>query len=218
MMKGYRTKRAAGLALLPAAAFALLLVLPAAAEAQRPNPIEVYNARRAARGEELRRRRELENVSAEARGARPSAAAPRPTREQIEQVKEDFNTIQVLNNEMVRATFSGQTPDYGSLYGKAGEMKKRANRLKESIKFTESEGAEKSRLDDGPYDEARMRISVLALRNLVKSFVTNPLFRESAGALDVNLAAKASRDLRGIADLSDAIRKNAKRLDKKNDE
>lgn len=217
-MKGYRTKRAAGLVLVPVAAFTLLLALPTAANAQRPNPIDVYNARRAARSDELRRRRELENVNAEARGTRTAAATPRPTREQIAQVKEDFNTIQVLNNEMVRATFSGQVPDYGFLYGKAGEMKKRANRLKESIKFTESEGEEKSRLDDVPYDESRMKISVLVLRNLVKSFVTNPLFQESTGALDVNLAAKASRDLRHIADLSDAIRKNAKRLDKKNDE
>jgi hypothetical protein len=217
-MKGYRTKRAAGLALLPAAAFTLLLVLPAAADAQRADPIQVYNARRAARSDELRRRRELENVGAEARGTRPGSTAPRPTDAQIAQVKEDFNTIQVLNNEMVRATFSGQGPDYGFLYEKAGEMKKRANRLKESIKFTESAGEEKSRRDEGPYDEARMRISVLVLRNLVKSFVTNPLFQESGGALDVNLAAKASHDLRSIADLSDAIRKNAKRLDKKNDE
>jgi hypothetical protein len=217
-MKGYRTKRAVSLALLPAAALTLLLVLPAAANAQRPSPMEVYNAKRAARNDELRRRRELENVGAEARGTRPGAAAPRPTREQIERVKEDFNTIQVLNNEMVRATFSGQAPDYGFLHEKAGEMKKRALRLKESIKFTESEDEEKSRLDDLPYDESRMRISVLVLRNLVKSFVTNPLFQENTGALDVNLAAKASRDLRHIADLSDAIRKNAKRLDKKNDE
>ena len=217
-MNGYRTKRAASLALLPAAAFTLLLVLPADAHAQRANPIEVYNARRAARSEELRRRRELENVGAEARGTHPAATAPRPTNAQIAQVKEDFNTIQVLNNEMVRATFSGQAPDYGFLYEKSGEMKKRANRLKESIKFTESEGEEKTRLDDGPYDESRMKISVLVLRNLVKSFVTNPIFQESTGALDVNLAAKASRDLRHITDLSDAIRKNAKRLDKKHDE
>jgi hypothetical protein len=217
-MKGYRTERAAGLALLPAAAFTLLLMLPAAAHAQRPSPMEVYNARRAARSDELRRRRELENVGAEARGTHPGATAPRPTDAQIARVKEDFNTIQVLNNEMVRATFSGQSPDYGFLSEKAGEMKKRANRLKESIKFTESEAEEKSRLDDGPYDESRVKISVLVLRNLVKSFVTNPLFQEGGGALDVNLAAKASRDLRHIADLSDAIRKNAKRLDKKSDE
>src|SRR5215217_4228944 len=124
-MKGYRTKRVTSLALLTATTCALVLVLSTSANAQRSgNPIEIYNARRESERIEALRKRELENVRNATRAKMP--VDPRRKQILIAQIKEDFNTIQVLNNEMVRAAFTGQSLDYDSLYEKAGEMKKRA--------------------------------------------------------------------------------------------
>lgn len=213
-MKGYRTKRITSLGLLMGMTCALMLVLSTTANAQRTgNPIEVFNSRRNAEREEAMRRRELENVRNATRAKMPVDTRRRQVL--IAQIKEDFNTIQVLNNEMLRAAFTGQAMDYDSLFEKAGEMKKRANRLRESIKFSEDDGEEKEHRSQEIFDDIRMKTSVLVLRNLVRSFVTNPLFQQNAGALDVQLSARANRDLRSIADVSDAIRKNARRLDKK---
>ena len=213
-MKGYGTKRITGLALLTLIAGALVLVLPTAARAQRSgNPIEIYNAKREAERIEALRKRELENVRNATRAKMP--VDPRRKQALIAQFKEDFNTIQVLNNEMLRAAFTGQALDYDTLYEKAGEMKKRANRLRDSIKFSNGEGEDKEHRSQETFDEVRVKISVLVLRNLVKSFVTNPLFQQSAGSLDVQLTARANRDLRSIADVSDTIRKTVRRLDKR---
>ena len=213
-MKGYRTKRFTGLALLNLAACALLLALSTEAHAQRNgNPIDIYNAQRAAEREEAMRRRELENVRNATRAKLP--ADPRRKQAVIAQIKEDFNSIQVLNNEMIRVAFAAEGLDYDGLSEKAAEMKKRANRLRDSIKLSEGDGEEKEHRSEETFDDIRLKTSVLVLRNLVRSFVTNPLFQQNAGALDVQLSARASRDLRGIADLSDAIRKNARRLDKR---
>lgn len=213
-MKGYRTKRITSLALLTGTTCALMLLLSTNARAQRStNPVDVYNAQRAAEREEAMRRRELENVRNATRAKIP--LDPRRKQALIAQFKEDFNTIQVLNNEMLRAAFTDQGLDYDSIYEKAGEMKKRANRLRESIKFSDGEGEEKEHRGQETFDEIRLQISVLVLRNLVKSFVTNPLFQQNAGSLDVQLSARANRDLRSIADVSDTIRKNVRRLDKR---
>jgi hypothetical protein len=213
-MKGYRTKRITGFALLTIAACALVLVLPAVARAQNTgNPIEIYNARREAERIEALRKRELENIRNATRAKMP--VDPRRKQALVAQVKEDFNAIQVLNNEMIRAAFAAEGLDYDSLYEKAGEMKKRANRLRETIRFPEDEGEYREHRSEGTFDDVRLKTSVLVLRNLVKSFVTNPLFKQSAGTLDVQLSARVNRDLRGIAALSDAIRKTARRLDKR---
>lgn len=213
-MKGYRTKRITGLALLTVAACALVLALPAAAHAQRSaNPIEVYNARREADRIEALRKRELENIRNSTRAKIP--LDPRRKQALVAQVREDFNAIQVLNNEMIRAAFATEGLDYDSLYEKAGEMKKRANRLRETIRFPEDAGEYTEHRSEGAVDDVRLKTSILVLRNLVRSFVTNPLFKQSAATLDVQLSAKANRDLRGIAALSDAIRRNARRLFKR---
>ena len=214
-MKGYRTKRTTGLALLTITACALVLVMSKAAHAQRPagNPIEIYNARRESERVEALRKRELENV----RNATRAKATVDPRRKNalVARVREDFNTIQVLNNEMVRVAFAAEGLDYDSLYEKAGEMRKRANRLRETIKFPDNEGEERDIRGEDDFDDVRLKTSVLVLRNLVRSFVTNPLFQQNSGTLDVQLSARANRDLRGIAVLSDAIRRNARRLDRK---
>ncbi|HWT01366.1 MAG TPA: hypothetical protein VN256_14045 [Pyrinomonadaceae bacterium] len=213
-MKGYRTKRIIGLALLTLIAGALVLALPTAARAQRSgNPIEIYNARREGERIEALRKRELENVRNATRAKVP--VDPRRKNALVARVREDFNAIQVLNNEMIRVAFAAEGLNYDSLYEKAGEMRKRATRLRETIKFPEDEGEDRESRGQENFDDIRLKTSVLVLRNMVKSFVTNPLFQQSGGTLDVQLSARANRDLRGIAILSDAIRKNARRLDKR---
>jgi len=213
-MKGNRTNRVTSLALLTVTACALVLVLSTAAHAQRTgNPIDIYNARRESERIEALRKRELENVRNATRAKMP--VDPRRKQALIAQIREDFNTIQVLNNELIRAAFAGQELDYVSLYEKAGEMKKRANRLRDTIKFPNDQSEERGNTIQETFDEIRLKTSVLVLRNMVRSFVTNPLFQQHAGTLDVQLSARANRDLRGIADMSDAIRKNARRLDKR---
>ena len=212
-MKGSRTKRITALALLTVTAFVLVLVLSPSAQAQRGNPIEIFNARREAERIEALRRRELENVRNATRAKIP--VDPRRKQALIAQIREDFNAIQVLNNEMLRAAFVAGSPEYASLHDKAGEMKKRAGRLRDYIKLSETEDEARDHRSQESFDDIRLKTSVLVLRNLVRNFVTNPIFHQSAGTLDVQLSSRASRDLRGIVEQCDLIRKNARRLDRR---
>jgi hypothetical protein len=213
-MKADRTKRVMYFALMLATTGALSLVLAPSVQAQQPNPIDVFNAERARQRAENEVRRALEDI-------RQNTRKPVPDQRQrlalLAQIKEDFNLIQVLNNEMIRAAFTARTLDYDSLSDKAADLKKRASRLKNSIKFydekDEVKDERKSLKSSDTVDDKQLKTSLIALRQLIGGFVTNPVF-QNPGVLNIPSSAKANRDLQDIIELSDSIRKAARKLDK----
>ena len=62
-------------------------------------------------------------------------------------------------------------------------------------------------------DTGQLRPALVALNDLITSFVTNPLFRKDT-AVDYTLVPRARRDLDGIIDFSEKIRKSAEKLNK----
>jgi len=131
----------------------------------------------------------------------------------IAQIKEDFSLIQLLNKEMIRECFDTRLPDYESLSEKAADIKRRAARLSTTIKFADVKDERKSQRNQDELDREKFKSSLLVLGTLITKFVTNPFFQKP-GVIDVQQSARASADLRDIIELSDLIRKNAKRLDK----
>lgn len=61
-----------------------------------------------------------------------------------------------------------------------------------------------------------MQPTLAALNKLLNSFLNNPIFSD-AGAVDLQLAAKARRDLDDIIGLTDALRKSAQKRGKDSD-
>jgi hypothetical protein len=210
-MKTYLRERSLSLVVLMATTGVLLLVLTPALQAQQRSPIEVYNENRARARDEAERARDLDRVI-EAR-RRPAIAAQRPSPALMMQIKEDFNVIQLAYNEMVRLASTDQGLNYKSLSEKAGEITKRATRFRDNINLSQLKDEKKIQKNQNAEDGEQLKASLLMLRDSISRFVNNPLFK-NLGAIDVKLSDKASRDLRDIIELSDNIRKNAKRLDK----
>jgi hypothetical protein len=132
----------------------------------------------------------------------------------IEQTKQDFDRIQVLNRELVEMTSAlGQGLNYRSLTDTASEIRKRARRLKDNISLPPPEGATPPEKREGEISREELKDALLMLSQRITSFATNPLF-QTTNVIDARLGAKASRDLEIIIGLSTSIRKSAEKLGK----
>lgn len=131
----------------------------------------------------------------------------------VQQAKQDFERIQVVNDEIMRALKANTEFDYKNLAEQTSEIKRRAKRFKGNINLPPPEEGQTSvkRLDEISREE--MRAALLLLNEQVVNFVTNPLF-QTPNLMDIKLGAKASRDLDTLIELSGTIRKNAERLSK----
>jgi hypothetical protein len=131
----------------------------------------------------------------------------------VQQAKQDFERIQVVNDEIMRAVSANTGFNFKNLAEQTGEIKKRAKRFKENINLPPPDETQPSvkKLDQISREE--MRAALILLGEQVVSFATNPLF-QTPNLMDVKLGAKASRDLDAMIELSGVIRKNAERLSK----
>ena len=132
----------------------------------------------------------------------------------IEQTKQDFDRIQVLNRELVNTASAGSASafNYKSLTDVASEIRKRARRLKDNISLPASDDdQERPEKREGEISREEMKDALLLLSKRIVSFTTNPLF-QTTNVIDARLGARASRDLDMIVELSGQIKKSAERL------
>jgi hypothetical protein len=195
-----------------AIAFTTVLATPAVAQQQGP-PIhlppgmerleaDIMHERETRERESLRRRLVARSVR---------VSDPRYLQAVILQVKEDFERIQVIRNELVRATSANNSLNYKFISDATGEIRKRSNRLKNNLVLLDPAGEEKSQKKEGELEPEQMKDALLTLCNRIESFVKSSIF-ETPGVLDVEGSAKANRDLENMIQLSTNIRKSAQRL------
>jgi hypothetical protein len=131
--------------------------------------------------------------------------------------KEDFRTLQLVNNDMMRAVFAAgahATPDYERIAAAAAEINKRASRLKSNLKLPESGQAASARPQASDIsDDTQLRASLRVLDRLIMGFVTNPVFR-NPGTVDGRHSVTAAESLIRITELSRAVRLGAERMRK----
>jgi hypothetical protein len=176
--------------------------------------------RRSARAREIRERearaldeRELQMNMGMLEGASRRRAARYSARQLYAQVSEDFLRIQVVNSELMKAVSGGGALDLAFVEKSASEIKKRAGRLKDNLMLPEPEkGAKRPAVEAGA-EAGRLRSSLSALGELIYGFVRNPVFKEAKVA-DVQMLAKARRDLDEIIELSGQVKKGSEKLRK----
>lgn len=121
------------------------------------------------------------------------------------QIRDDFRSIQ-LESKFLRETAANDPIDLKAVETSAGKIQKIANRLKSNLLLPQPEIEEKAR--QNKVDEVGMQTLVSALDGVIRRFVTNPTFDESA-VLEIELAIKAGHDLDRVIDLSRAVKKKA---------
>lgn len=138
---------------------------------------------------------------------------PRRIRPSYKEVAEDFKQLQLRNYNLSQAAGGGAQLDYARIRAEAAEVKKRASRLKTSLLLPEPNGDRKVVGGEEIASTQGLTSAAAFLNTLVNSFVWNPVFQRP-GVVDLELSAKASRDLEGILRLSEQIRRSAEDLSK----
>jgi hypothetical protein len=144
---------------------------------------------------------ELERLK---RPERQSGAA----RPDYRSVEEDFEQLQLRSHELAGEAAQVAALDYGRLTKGAGEIRRRASRLKVYLALPRAERERESNKGRPELSTNELASAVASLDALVKSFVWNPVFSHP-DVIDVEQSTKASRDLSGIIDLSGRIERCA---------
>ena len=131
----------------------------------------------------------------------------------LTQMNEDFARIQSADKDVLSAVSTEGAPDYKRISDGLADIRKRAIRLRDNLVLPPAgkDGKSQKTLDEA--DTNQLRPALVALNGLITSFVTNPLFQQGAN-VDYRQVAKARRDLDGIIDFSDKIRKSTEKLSK----
>jgi hypothetical protein len=150
-------------------------------------------------------------------GLRMAGQVQRPPRRieprlALAQIREDFVRIQVVNNDLAAAVSRGGALNLEFVAKSASEIKKRAGRLKDNLALPEYESIFVVPETSGSAG-AQLKSSLVTLKELIREFVMNPLF-EKANLVDLQLAAKARRDLDDIIELCGRVKKNSSELSK----
>ncbi len=131
----------------------------------------------------------------------------------LTQIREDFWHIQLVNKDLAQAVLSSAALDPKFIAKSAAEIKKRAGRLKFNLMLPEPEKGTKRQKAQVGAEPEQLKSSLSALNELIAGFMSNPIFK-STGVVDAELSAKARRDLEGIIELSEGIKKSSERMNK----
>jgi len=129
----------------------------------------------------------------------------------IIEVKQDFERIQVVYNEIVLAMSGDRALQYGQILDAIAEIRRCANRLKKNLAFPAPENRG-DREEGVALKEGEIKPSLRRLCLHIANFVTNPVF-ETMAVVDVEQSGKAGRDLEEIIGLSDLVWRSTKKLD-----
>ena len=188
---------------------ALLLALTAEpAAAQRSRSRSMAGERAAAKASDLeayQREMRLRNLNGQNK-----QATEKQQRLALEQIKEDFERMQAVNNEMMRAVVKNSSLDHKLVSESLEEINRRAKRLKENLKMQDYQTAGAG--EGKATTVADVKASLTTLDDFIMSFVNSPIFQNTQ-VIDTNHRAKAGSDLAHIIGLSRDAKKMLGRIE-----
>jgi|SRR6185503_2698639 len=137
---------------------------------------------------------------------RESPAAPN-----FEQVKEDFERIQIINGDVLQAPATIAKPDYERISESAAEIQKRATRLKSNL-FPPKSKKQKKEIEPGPEDQELKSLLTLLDKSL-SSFTQNPMFQNTKVVTPQD-STDAEKELEAVINISGRITNEAERKKK----
>jgi hypothetical protein len=129
------------------------------------------------------------------------------------QVREDFRNIQILRNKLVRHLQSDKPLDYKFIAAEAGDVNRRAGRLKTHLLREAAGGDKKDSETPVEITDEQLKDALVTMCKRIDSFTESPVFKVPE-VVNVEQSAKANRDLRHIILLSSGIKRTAERLNK----
>jgi ABC-type lipoprotein export system ATPase subunit len=131
----------------------------------------------------------------------------------LAQIRTDYVRLQEVNNGLVQALAAAATLDLKLVAQSAAEIKKRAERLKANLALPQPEAGDARRALSSGSAQALLRAELVMLDELILKCVRNPLFR-SPNLVDARHAARVSRELTEIIELSGQVQRQSEVLRK----
>ena len=143
------------------------------------------------------------------------SAPKREAKTVLAEINEDFARLRTIDEGFRQAKAPAAPLDYKTISLTSAEVKKRATRLRSNLSgLPKPEKEEKRQKQDVPLDDAQMKALLSSFGELMSGFLNNPIFSDM-GTLDSQLALKARRDLDGLIEMSEVVRKGAEKLGKR---
>jgi hypothetical protein len=133
----------------------------------------------------------------------------RPAATRFPQIKQDFERIQVLNSELLQGNNSIAVLDHARVLDAAGEIRKRASRLKSNL-FPSPSKARLKQIEKQLNERQDLKSLLTELDRAITTFVHNPMF-ENTRVVNPQDSERAERELEKIIILSTRTRKKAER-------
>jgi uncharacterized membrane-anchored protein YjiN (DUF445 family) len=157
---------------------------------------------------EAKKNRGKSNENQAAEAAEDKLAAKYP------EIKEDFEKIQTAQAFIIEAYTKSEKINYEQIARSSSEINKSALRLDSNL-FPPVENAEekKDEKDDKKNNLAAksLRDLIVDLDNAIGNVVTSPMF-QNLRAVDAKVSEKTKNDLQAVINLSDALKKEAEKL------
>jgi hypothetical protein len=126
----------------------------------------------------------------------------------LKQTREDFKTIQSINNKMMAEVFATQAIDYDRTSSAIAQINAKATRLKNNLSFLTPKDAKKNDLTVSGAKE--FKSALLVMDRSLMSFVNNPIFQGKV--IEVESVTRATQDLDNVITLSAKLKKIADNL------
>ena len=155
---------------------------------------------------------ELERVKREANKNNPDSFAPINSEIKVKfpQIKEDFESVQILEAAIIKAYTTGKTIDYSMIQTSAEGINKKAKRLDSNL-FASKLEKQADKLREKTEKQKTIKELIIALDNSISSFVSSKIFG-NVNVINPVVAVKTRTDLINILDLSDKLSKEAKKM------
>jgi hypothetical protein len=170
-----------------------------------------------------RRSIEMERVERDARKGSGKNAKNTPAKNEdplaakYEEIKTDYEQIQLMQDAVVKAYQTGSKIDYAQIGKSAREMNRSASRLNSNLfplSLDEKEEAKKEEKDKAETERKpakSVRDLIIELDNTIGSFAASPMF-QNLRVIEPKVSAKTKLDLEKIAELSRLLEAEARKM------
>lgn len=155
---------------------------------------------------------EMERVKRDAAKANAAAFAPinKEIKNKFPQIKEDFESIQNLQADIIKAYTTGKSIDYRAIQTSAEGINEKAKRLDSNL-FASSLERKVDTSKEKVGKTKSIRDLIVELDNSIGSFVSSKIFG-NVNVVDAEVAINTRTDLINILDLTDKLLTEAKKM------
>lgn len=149
---------------------------------------------------------ELERIKKENYRSAAAEKSAENRRINYSQIKKDFETLQNLQNEIIKTYVTGEQINYKKIGDLAGKLNECATRLDVNLLLTGEKSAEK--LDNKDRETGDVKDIIVKLDSTIGRFITNSIFK-NLNVFETKEAEKAETDLQNIIRLSKFLSEKA---------